>query len=186
MRLLETLVVRPNAEPVTVDEVKADARVDGNAIDESIQGYIGAARALAEQETGRRLCTQTVRYELTDWPTTDDAITLSPLQSVSVTYWNGSAWTAFTDVTLVDTDLGPVVEASTGFTFPTLPEKKGARVRIDAVVGYGGTNDVPMGIKQFVKAHAVQVVDNPSMVTDGRMVPLDFLKYLLDPFRTWR
>ena len=150
MRLLETLVVRPNAEPVTVDEVKADARVDGNALDESIQGYIGAARALAEQETGRRLCTQTVRYELTD------------------------------------TDLGPVVEASTGFTFPTLPEKKGARVRIDAVVGYGGTNDVPMGIKQFVKAHAVQVVDNPSMVTDGRMVPLDFLKYLLDPFRTWR
>lgn len=189
MRLLDVPLVAATEEPVTVAEVKADARIDGTQFDASIPVYIAAARALAEHETGRRLVTQTLRYELDDWPSAFDIIDLAPLQSVEVSYWNGAAWTSLPQGGPNGFGLQHV--AGRGFlvvpasSFPALGTLAGARVRLDVVVGYGGAEAVPESIKLYIRAHCVQVVDNPSLMVDNRMQPLSFLTHLLDPFRTW-
>ena len=54
----------PTVEPVTLDEAKLAARVDGAQWDDIITPAIASARQLAEQHTGRRFMSQVLRFEL--------------------------------------------------------------------------------------------------------------------------
>lgn len=186
MRLIPTPIIPPAAEPVSVADVVLDWRGDPGLLDTSIAIDIAAARHLAEHDTGKRLITQTVRYELTEWPTSSDVIGLEPLQSVAASYWSGTAFVAFANTDLEYSELGAVVVPATGFTFPALAAKVGTRVRLDAVVGYGDAISVPANFKRFIRAHAIQALDNPSLMADGRMQTLPYLAHLLDSFRTYR
>ena len=96
MILAESLIEPPELEPVTPAEVRKSARVDDDRFDDEIDRLIPAGRETAEQETGRRLISQTWRLELDAFPA-DGAIVLpqSPVLSITaVEYWDGAEWTA--------------------------------------------------------------------------------------------
>lgn len=57
-----SLLVPPQAEPLTLDETKRFLRVDNTNEDADIVADIAAAREWCEERTGRRLVTQTVRW----------------------------------------------------------------------------------------------------------------------------
>lgn len=64
MRRTVTLVTGPSVEPVTLDELKAWAKIDSADEDALLTSLIAAARDAAEQYLRRALITQTVRLTL--------------------------------------------------------------------------------------------------------------------------
>jgi uncharacterized phiE125 gp8 family phage protein len=180
------LIAGPAVEPVTVDEAKFAARLDGTAFDAALPGYIVAARQLAEQETQRQLITQTWRLGLREWC---DGIELkrSPFKSVeAVEYWSGSAWVAVSSGSyVVDEGVAfATVRPALNTTWPTLGAAVGDRVRVTFKAGYGDTGAaVPESIKLWMKAQVAYWVRNPEAANERAMTASPFLSSLLDPER---
>ncbi|NBX73427.1 MAG: phage gp6-like head-tail connector protein [Alphaproteobacteria bacterium] len=61
-------LTEPATEPVTLAEAKAHCRVDIDADDALIQGYIRAARELCEDYVERTFVTQQLQMKLDQWP----------------------------------------------------------------------------------------------------------------------
>ena len=181
------LLTAPTVEPVTLDEAKLSARVDGSEWDDLITGYIAAARQVAEQETGARFITQTQRAEFTDWPTVADIIPVYRPSAVAVSYWNGSAWVTLTNVThyaWAAVDGGFVIAPPLNGALPTLGSIAiGPRVRIDATSGEATAATVPQCVKTFIGALVTLMVHDPALTASDAATPL--LRGLLNPVRTY-
>lgn len=185
MRILPAPLTEPSGEPVTVDQVKVDARIDGTEFDGVIGDYIAAFRLACEQETGIKLMTQVWRVEAACWPSPDCVIGLGPATAAAITYWDGSSW-ATLDPSLWVLDRAPggcVVLPASGVTWPTLPEKAGPRVRIDVTCGFGGASAVPASLKLWIRSHVVAFIDQPGAIAAGAVNPIPHLAGLLDPHR---
>lgn len=180
----------PAAEPVTVAECKLDSRIDGTEFDTLIPALITAAREMCEQETGRKLVTQTWLVESDEWPDDeDDTFSLSPYQSAVVTYWNGSDWATLA------TDQWEMTEEHTGslllvpaygLTFPVLGLKEGPRVRVSVVAGYGAASAVPGALKMWIRQHVAAMLRSPDgMGDDKKMAVLPYLARLIDPHKVY-
>ncbi|MEM0907090.1 MAG: head-tail connector protein [Pseudomonadota bacterium] len=81
--MVAILVDPPQAEPVTRDEAKAHARVDGDAEDQRIDALISAARAEVENRTRRALMRQSWRIVCDGIPS-GGIIRLTPAPVMSV------------------------------------------------------------------------------------------------------
>ena len=62
MRTALTVTTEPNGEPTTVELVKQNCRIDNDADDALLSGYLMAARIVAEDYLSRALLTQTVLW----------------------------------------------------------------------------------------------------------------------------
>jgi uncharacterized phiE125 gp8 family phage protein len=179
----------PSSEPVTVDEAKLAARIDGTAFDALLPGMIAGARQIAEQETGRKFITQTWRLDLADWPScTGIRLERSPFISVGlVQYWGGAGWLtlATSQYKAVQGQFFTSIERELNVTWPTLVDAVGHRVRVAFDVGYGNAAAVPECIKLYIKAMVTYWVQNPQAATERGYVPAPFLGSLLDPERVF-
>jgi phage conserved hypothetical protein, phiE125 gp8 family len=93
--VIET-TAQPTAEPLTIDEVKQFLNLTSNDDNGMLETFISAARRWAEQTTGLRLLSQTVKQYWDEWPTGPWCLGLSPASSVtSIKYLdeNGSEQT---------------------------------------------------------------------------------------------
>lgn len=80
-------VLAPVEYPVTVDDVKANSRIDGDDENVLIAGLISAAVARAEMETGRAFAPQTWRMVVDQFPAGEIVIPLGPIAGhVEITY----------------------------------------------------------------------------------------------------
>lgn len=96
------VVVQPTIEPISIDELKALARIQNDDEDLVLEGFIRAARDRVERDTSTALLTQERIYTLDRAPGVYDpfVIPVSPLQavvSVSATAVDGT-------VTVVDSE----------------------------------------------------------------------------------
>ena len=178
------LLTAPTLEPVTVDEAKASARVDGPEWDDIIAGAIVSAREVAEQETGQRFIAQTWRTELADWPAAGDVFAVHRPSAVAVSYWDGSAFQTLSGFAWAPVDGGFGVVPALASSFPTLGEIAiGPRVRIDATAGAATAADVRECVKTFIKALVTVMVHDPALSAHDAAGPL--LLRMLDPVRTY-
>lgn len=180
------LLTASTLEPVTVEEAKASARVDGPEWDEIIAGNIRAARQVAEHEIGRPVMAQTWRFELADWPLATDVLQLHRPSTVVVSYWTGSAWTTPTSTgfawAAVQGGFGLV--PALGAEFPALGEVAiGSRVRIDATSGAATAADADECVKTFIKALVTVMVHDPALTAHDAAGSL--LLRMLDPVRVY-
>ena len=60
-----TVTTAPEIEPVSIDQVRRHCRIDSQSEDDLLQGYLRAARALAEQYLSQALITQTLTWTVT-------------------------------------------------------------------------------------------------------------------------
>lgn len=145
MSLIQTSA--PSVEPVTTTNQKDWMRVDSSDEDALIGNLAAASRAFVEMSTSRQMITATWQYTITDFPTGDLVLPISPLQSVSsITYvdnagdtqtWSSSLYTVDTD-----SDVGRVrpiynedYPSSRGYTDDVI---------ITFISGYGdASSDVP-------------------------------------------
>src|SRR5882724_2709830 len=63
-----TLITPAASEPISIADVKAHSRIDADADDGMVAGYITAARQKCESILNRALLTQTWRLALKHWP----------------------------------------------------------------------------------------------------------------------
>lgn len=181
------VIEEPAAEPVAVEMAMLQLRYDEDAMPPDMASKLRTAREQAEHETGRALITQTRRLELHEWPPGDCGIVLDfpPVQSVAAfTYWDGAAWQPVQapvfELARVD-KLTWCVVRQVGQSWPTLGARRGPRIRVDFVAGFGDDGaTVPEAIKQWIVAHAGVALKPPK---DGGEFP-EFLNRLLDAWRT--
>lgn len=178
-------------EPVSTAEAKAHMHVTSSAEDTVINAMIKAARMQCENELGRSLITQTWQKTIDRFP---DAIELPypPIIAVS-------------EVTYVDptTELATVLTVSSytadtasepgwlvpayGYDWPETLEVINA-VTVTYTAGFGGANDVPQAIKQWILMQVAAMFENREAAAQGAAAAqmLPFVDGLLDPWRVVR
>ena len=180
------LITPPAREPISVDEVRDQARISGTELDNQIQRIIGASRDTAERFLNRAIITQTWKLYL-DVFSDEMMLFYPPLQSVSqVQYVDTDSNTQVLDSGeyTVDTVVEPgIVRLGYEKTWPDILDYPNS-VIITYVAGYGdGPEDVPEPIRHAMMAHCVMMLDNPSPLDYGsqvRMVPQVFERLLAD------
>ncbi len=179
------LTAPPEVEPVTVEQVKFDASIDGCDFDEKIDSLITIARQTAESETGRALITQT--WQLVEQCFSGPVISLdkAPVQSItSIKYRDASnvEQTLSSAYYSLDTLSGYAkVRLNYGYSWPsTHPRFDAVTIEFDA--GYGDSaDDVPEPIKLWIRLRAAAEADQA-----GDQVKIsDFADRSLDPYRLY-
>lgn len=191
-----TVTVQPTAEPISVADLNAHARVDGT--DELLlaHGYIAAAREYIEGQTGRAIMAQTiVRISHKFVDRRDDChgrisyINRAPLTAVSsVRYYDEN------DVqqTLATTVYGVVTSAEPGFIYlksgqswPTLYDRPDA-VEITFTAGASSASAVPPTIRHAIALLASHLYEHRQPVNVGNitgLIPSIGLQHFIDSNR---
>lgn len=181
------------SEPVTLAAAKLAARLDSD--DTTLDGYVGtciaAARARAEQVTGRAYVQRTVRTELADWPAADRVLPGYQASACAVTYLDTSGTWVTLDTSLYDLAplrsgmaIAPTIAAQ---AWPTLGQRNiGPRVTVTLTVGPADPPaTVPDSVKLYIMAHVTAMVDNPSAVAASSLQVSDMFDRLLDDQRLY-
>ncbi len=188
--MTHTLITPPAAEPLTLAQVKAHLRLDGNADDALLTSLIAAARRYLEATTGLALITQKLRFYFDDWPA-DGLIqpAIAPLQSVeSVTVYDASG-----NPQPVSLD-GHVLDAvSTPARLFLAAQPATSRplngIEIDVTAGFGNTGaDVPDTLKRAMLMHVALMYELRGAVLaemQPAAVPAGYDR-LVSPFRPVR
>lgn len=163
-----TLVTAPTRFPVTLDEVKDQLRISHTDSDSELTSLIVQATNYVEEQTGRRLITQTWKLTL-DHFENETRLPYPPLSSISsITYQdqdNATQTLASSEYT-VDTlsEPGRLVQAEAG-TYPTTYNDLNS-VTINFVCGYGDRTDVPEQLKQAIKLYIQWIYDMDESAKD--------------------
>jgi uncharacterized phiE125 gp8 family phage protein len=177
------LVTPPALEPVSLDEAKAQLKLDTPDDDALVTRLIAAARARAEWHTGRAFVTQGWTLWLDRWP--DGApveMPLPPLRSIaSVTAYGTDDTGVALDPARYQVDVaGGRVALKPGVTLPA-PLRRLNAIAIGFTAGYGDAPDeVPALIRQAMLDIVAGLYANRG--DDGGELPLAALA-LLAPYR---
>lgn len=161
------LSAAPVGEPITIDEVKAQARISHVEEDDYLIGLIRAASEWGEAITGRAFITQTWLLKLSRFPDCAIELPKPPLVSVtSVKYLDlagveqtwGSANYIVTGAA-AETTRGRIQPAYSIGYYPSTLAVPDA-VRILYVAGYGATAAIPQGIKTALAKHVAAAFQN--------------------------
>lgn len=185
-----TRTVDPTAEPVTVEEAKAQARIDATTDDALIEGYIVAARELAESYTKRVFVTQTWQQTYDWWFPWIIHSMVNPVQSVSsITYIDGAgdSQTLGASVYTLDTKTAKArIHLAYNETWPTTRAIQNA-VTVTLVTGYGAATEVPQSIKLAILGLVGHWYNNREAHQHGVGIheTPDFFRALLNQYVLW-
>lgn len=168
----------PAVEPITVTEAKSWLKVDYSTDDALITTLIQAARERAESYCNTGFITQTVEERLSEFPSGNITLSLSPVISItSVAYTDlddASATVSADDYTLVS--VAPVL-------IPDNAWPSGREVIITYVIGRGSTADtVPASVKAAMQLMITHWYENRADTV--RKMPTQ-AEYLLNSVREW-
>lgn len=180
-----TVVTKPTEFPVTLAEVCDWLDLDQQTADARaarIDSYIETATEVSEHYLQRQFVTATWDLFCDDFPSggrTPFEAALPPLQSItSVKYYDTAGtqqtWASSNYTVSTDTEPGKI-EPNTDTFWPEAQNRVDA-VEIRAVVGYGGSGDVPEAIKTAIKTLVRMYYDGDCMAGE---LP-DGVKSLLD------
>lgn len=189
--LMPVRTIAPVAKLLTIQEVKAQCRIDGSDEDTLLLGLIDAATSYLDGYSGilgRALVNQTWQADFAGFGD-EVRLPIGNLVSVtSVTYYDASnailtlsslIYAAFSDA------LGPYIALKPAQVWPSSYARPDA-VRVTWVAGYGAAaSDVPIAIRQAALLLVANWYDNRSAVSIGDTpTELPFaVSALLAPFR---
>jgi uncharacterized phiE125 gp8 family phage protein len=181
------VTTEPAIEPVTLDELKLFARIDGSDEDTLLEGFIKSARLLTENYLNKALIEQTITLKMDFWP--DESIELPRPPLISITAVE----------TLSESDVATVYSSSNYYTVTTsepgllvlknsvvLPYNSvryygGYQIRYKA--GYGATAaSVPQAIRDSIKQWATAMYENRAV---GSEPPIE-IKTMLNNYRLFQ
>lgn len=155
------ITTSPAAEPVTLEEAKAQLRVDVNDEDNLIQTLITVARRKVESETGRVLISQTVKAYWEKWPASG-VLTL-PVYPAS----------AITNIKYIDEDGTLQTWDSANYTADLVGMTP--RIMINPDVDAPDTGEYPNAIQVTYTAGASTAADVPAEIKHSILVTLAML-----------
>lgn len=158
-------VIPPNAEPVSLTEVKAYLRIDGAEYDDLLAPLVKAAREYCEAFQNRAYVTRTMELTIDVFPDSPLALPRPPLQSVvSIMYTDADGAETVLDSSyyVVDTVSEPgKLFLAPGKDWPDVELSVVNGVRIRFVAGYGTVYDVPESAKTAIKLYVAHRFENP-------------------------
>lgn len=178
-------IVSPAELPVSIEQARANMRIDGDYMDSFLQEWLEGITAATEHEIGQCFMRQTWEVRLDAFPAAID-LPHPVLSITSVTYQ---------DVDGVEQALAPaayklVAECYTSRLVParhttwpaTLPEQHAVIVTV--VCGYGDTPaTVPVNVRSYLLAKLVDQYD-PKTRAEKETAPSSFITRLLDRCRS--
>jgi len=188
------VLVPPAVEPVSLDEIKLQARIDGTDEDTLLAQYIKTAREHVETILRRALITQTLQLTLDSWWDDELELLMPPLQSVSqITYRDadGQEHTLSAASYVVDNTSDPGrIRFAYGATKPNVELYPYSAIKITYIAGYGNSaSNVPEPIRQAIRMLAVHYYDNREAVFIERGANVQMLPFAVDallmPYRMW-
>jgi uncharacterized phiE125 gp8 family phage protein len=159
-------------EPVSLAEARAHLRLDQTTEDAYVELLIAAARERVEQDTHRKLCTQTLDYFCNHFPCSGVLeIPTAPVSAItSVNYTvEGVAETAFSS-TYYNTDIvsEPArIVLTTSASWPTGTLKTVNAVRVRFVAGYAD-GSCPQALRAAMLLLIGHLFENREAVTLGQ------------------
>ena len=157
MLITDRLIVAPTVEPVTVDELKAHARITNDEEDTKLAGYITAAREHIEDVTGRALASQSREASLDSFPTSAvirfGRAPLISVESVKYLDGDGAEQTLAQSEYVVDVRSEPgELQLAINASWPKTANLRNS-VRISYTCGYASTPAVLKQAILFLAAH---------------------------------
>ena len=180
------VTVAPTVEPVTLNQFKEFARIDGNFEDDSLNAILVAARQLTESYLNRALIEQTIELVMNYWPSIEIELPRPPLISISsvVTLDESNVATTYSsDNYYINTNAEPgILVLKRSVTAPINTDRENSGYKITYKAGYGSTAVfVPQGIKEGIKFWATAIYE-------GRMPsnePPPIAAKVLDQYRIY-
>lgn len=163
-------VAKPIEYPITVSDVKANSRIDGDAEDMLISALIGAALDRAEMETGRAFAPQSWRLVMDQFPNGDIIIPLGPItDQVEIEYDNADGLQV-----VAPDDYSVDTASADGRLVPVdgWPESSGTvnSVRVLFEVGY----DCPEDVKQALLLMIGHWYEHREDATETVLAPIPY------------
>lgn len=154
----------PATEPVSTDELKFFARIDGTYEDTILENIIKQVREQAELYLGRALITQTITLVMDWWPNWVIELPRPPLidiTSISTLDEDGNKTTYSSDNYYTDTNAEPgKIIIKNGATAPENTSRLQSGYEIIYRAGYGSSSDVPEPIRTGLLEWATWVYEN--------------------------
>lgn len=181
----------PATEPVTLDELKALARIDGSEEDTLLSSLLVAARIHIEQTFGLALINQEWSYFLNEWPASHELrVPRSPVQSVSALRVYDSRNVATTvdaaDYYAVVSPRSIRLEGRSGAVWPN-PGRRTNGVEIAFGAGFGAeAYEIPEPIRQAILVLAAWWFDEQIPAAGHTLSAPPAVLALLSPYREFR
>ena len=182
-------ITAPTEEPVTLAQVKAHLRVDGDAEDALIGLYLQAARGAVETMTSRALVTQVWEYVADRLPPHGFALPLGPVaavESIVVRQPDGSVRTLDPDEYSVSTVPARAwISAGSGLAWPPLADRPDAvAVRYTAGTAVAAVLAELKSAVLLMAAHLYQQREPVAIGTIAETLPFS-VEALCMPFKIW-
>ena len=184
------LIHPPQAEPLTLADVKAHLRLDSGDEDTLLAALIRAAREHLERTTGLCLLRQTWRLYLDRWPETGVIlIGKTPVQAIeTILVFDGQGHAA--DITATEKLLdGAARPARLWLREPPAPERELNGIEIDFTAGFGETGaEVPDMLRRALLLHVAAMFELRGALSPGDQpgtVPAGYDR-LVAPYRMRR
>lgn len=167
------LLTPPEAEPVTVDEMKKQLNLDHDEDDVYLGQLILAARRYAETCLNRQLVSATWVKRFDRFPCYTIHVPLPPLVSVTTLKYIDTGGTLQTLV--ADTDYQVDVRGEPGRICPAYQKQWPSTrdvmnaVELTFVAGYGEPDDVPEEIRTGIKLLATTLYENRGLTAEQAM-----------------
>lgn len=175
-----TQSVAPSIEPVSLDEAKLHAGIDGDEINSLVGNlWIPSARITAETATGRQFINATWEWKLSHFPASGEFVVpkppLSSITSIQYIDTAGATQTLATSVYDVDTTSEPGrVALAYNQSWPATRGDINA-VTVTFVAGYGtARTDVPANFRHamlLLIGHANEHREEASEVREMKVIP---------------
>lgn len=168
-------VLDPGLDPLTLDEAKAQCRVEIGDEDALIEGLIRSARGLAEAHCRRTLAVDAT-YRLTldyEFPCRID-LPKPPLRAVvSLRYVDAAGdWQTLDPASYQVADAEPAfIVPAYGLVWPAVRWQPAA-IEVTYRAGYGAAAEIPATARQAVALLVGHYYANREAVTAGTMMPL--------------
>lgn len=180
-----TQVTAPASEPITLNEAKLYLRVDNNVEDTFITALIKAARSKVENDTWRKMITQTLLLSMDKNEVKRFVgITGSPIQSIShIKYFDINVVQQILSTGSYQSNLlnEPAIIEITDM--PEMPDRMNA-LQIQFVCGYGVVASVPEDLKLAMLLLIGHYYEHREAVTVGNMKDLPMAyDALIAPYR---
>lgn len=169
--MLYPRVVEPPAiEPVTLEQVKADLRVDHSDDDERLSRHIVTAREWVERRVGTSFITRTLEYQEESF-TGSVLLPQGPVQSVELITYEDADGEFILDeagyTLIIPTSMVKAVDSWPSDTY---------RIVVQYVAGFGETDDVTPGpIKDAIRLKVQELYDGDDLSGTINRVLNDFI-----------
>ncbi|HEY4546665.1 MAG TPA: head-tail connector protein [Pedomonas sp.] len=182
------IITPPTATPVTLEEVRAQLRLDGGEEDALLAGHLAAAVGQVETLTGLLLMPQTVAWDFDSFAAATQPLPRGPIRSVSMSYEDAAGEIQAVPAAsyrLRTMNGVSYVRLTSSAAWPALGPD--ALVTVTAEAGFEDAEAVPATLHQAILFLTAHFFENRTPVNIGNItseLPLTF-RHLVEPHRLW-